>query len=367
MTAAGASPAASETPGETGVAIRNHHQERNSEMCTRILWTNEGQPILVARNMDWTERMGTKLYAMPRGIERQGMTPTNPMKWTSKYGSVVGAIWNAVSADGMNEAGLVANLQYLAESNYGERDDALPGVSVSIWVQYYLDNFATVADAVEATKKIQIAPFRAMHRGEIVDAPQHVSLADATGDSAIIEFLDGKPVIHHGKQYTVMTNSPPYGEQLVLLKQYEGLGGNKPLPGTADADDRFARSAYYVTKLPEQPANYQEAVAGLMTVIRDAATPIGFNDPVKPNVSATQWRTISDLTNKRYYFELTNMPNVVWMDLDKLDLREGAPIQVFDMASDLEASGNVSNKFVPAKAFEFVEAGTTFIEPGATV
>jgi penicillin V acylase-like amidase (Ntn superfamily) len=39
--------------------------------------------------MDWTERMGTKLYAMPRGIERQGMTPTNPMKWTSKYGSVV--------------------------------------------------------------------------------------------------------------------------------------------------------------------------------------------------------------------------------------------------------------------------------------
>jgi hypothetical protein len=36
--------------------------------------------------------MGTKLYVMPRGIERQGMTPTNPMKWTSKYGSVVGAI-----------------------------------------------------------------------------------------------------------------------------------------------------------------------------------------------------------------------------------------------------------------------------------
>jgi choloylglycine hydrolase len=156
-----------------------------------------------------------------------------------------------------------------------------------------------------------------------------------------------------------MTNSPPYDEQLVLLKQYEGLGGNKPLPGTADADDRFVRGAYYLTKLPEQPTSYQEAVAGVLTVIRNAATPIGANDPVKPNVSATQWRSIADLTNKRYYFEFTNMPNVVWMDLDKLDLDKGAPVQLFDMASDLEASGNVSSKFRPAEAFEFIEAGGT--------
>ena len=137
-------------------------------MCTRLLWTTEGQPVLVARNMDWTERMGTKLYAMPRGIERQGMTPTNPMKWTSKYGSVVGAIWNAASADGMNEAGLVANLLYLAESNYGDRDAALAGLSVSVWAQYYLDNFATVADAVEAAEIVQIVPFRLTHKLSLI-------------------------------------------------------------------------------------------------------------------------------------------------------------------------------------------------------
>ncbi|MDH3959974.1 MAG: linear amide C-N hydrolase [Desulfuromonadales bacterium] len=327
-------------------------------MCTRILWTTEGQPVLVARNMDWTERMGTKLYAMPRGIERQGMTSTNPMKWTSKYGSVVGAIWNSASADGMNEAGLVANLLYLAESNYGERDAALAGLSVSVWAQYYLDNFATVAEAVEATKTVQVVPFGLTHKGEAVDAPIHISLADATGDSAVIEILDGKPVIHHGKQFTVMTNSPPYDEQLILLKQYEGLGGNKPLPGTADADDRFVRSAYYLTKLPEQPTTYQEAVAGVLTVIRNAATPIGANDPVKPNVSATQWRTISDLTNKRYFFEFTNMPNVVWIDLDKLSLNEGAPVQAFDLAADLEASGQISDKFSDVKPFEFQTGGT---------
>ena len=234
----------------------------------------------------------------------------------------------------------------------------LPGVSVSVWIQYYLDNFETVLDAVEATKSIQLRTFELTHHGKQVDAPVHVSLADAKGDSAVIEILDGKPVIHHGKQYTVMTNSPPYDEQLVLMKQYEGLGGKKPLPGTAEAADRFVRGAYYLTKLPEEPSSYQEAVAGVLTVIRNMATPIGYNDPKAPNVSATQWRTIADLTNKRYYFEFTNMPNVVWIDLDDLNLKKGAPVQAFDLAADLEASGEVSAKFSDAKPVEFQAEGT---------
>jgi choloylglycine hydrolase len=51
-------------------------------------------------------------------------------------------------------------------------------------------------------------------------------------------------------------------------------------------------------------------------------------------------------------------PNVVWIDLDDLNLEEGAPIQAFDLASDLEASGEVSDKFNAAKPFEFQAEGT---------
>ena len=328
-------------------------------MCSRIIWTAEGQPVIVGRNMDWTERMGTKLYAMPKGIKRQGMVADNPAQWTSKYGSVVAAIWDCAVADGMNETGLTANALYLAETQYGDRDSARLGLSVSLWVQYYLDNFSTVSEAVQATRSLQVCPVEIIHRGEPADAPMHVSLADATGDSAVIEILDGKSVIHHGRQYAVMTNSPTYDEQLILLKQYAGLGGKKPLPGTAEAEDRFVRGAYYLTQLPEDPTSYPEAVAGVLSVIRNMATPIGFVDPVKPNVSPTQWRAISDLTNKRYYFEFTNMPNVVWMDLDKLNLRAGVEVQMFDLASDLESSGDVASRFRTATPIEFQKAGTT--------
>jgi choloylglycine hydrolase len=327
-------------------------------MCSRIKYQTESGTVIVGRNMDWTETMGTKLCIMPKGIERQGMVDENPLKWTSKYGSVVATVWDCCTADGMNEAGLTARMLYLAETQYGKRDTTRPGISVSIWVQYYLDNFTTVAEAVEATHSLQVCPLEIIHKGGTADAPQHVSLADASGDSAVIEILDGKPVIHHGPQYTVMTNSPTYDEQLVLLKQYEGLGGKKPLPGTAEAEDRFVRGAYYLTLLPTNPRSYREAVAGVLSVLRNMATPFGANDPVRPNISATIWRTVSDLTNKRYYFEQSDMPNVVWVDLEKLDLQAGAPVQMFDLEDDLGASGEVSERFRPAKPLEFQKAGT---------
>lgn len=68
---------------------------------------------------------------------------------------------------------------------------------------------------------------------------------------------------------------------------------------------------------------------------------------------------MSDLTNKSYYFEFTDMPKVVWIDLDKLNLEEGAPIQAFDMASDMNASGEVSGKFRPTKPIHFYKEGST--------
>jgi penicillin V acylase-like amidase (Ntn superfamily) len=333
--------------------------DMKAHACSRALWKPKGQPVLVGRNMDWTARMGTKLYVMPKGIEREGLVQDNPLKWTSKYGSVVATIWDGAAADGINEAGLNANVLYLAETKYGERDPARPGLSVALWVQYFLDNCGTVAEAVKAADSFQVRPFELIHQGQPADAPVHLSLADASGDSAIIEILDGKTVIHHGPQYTVMTNSPVYDEQLVLLKQYEGLGGKKPIPGTMEAEDRFARGAFYLTKLPEKPESYQAAVAGVLSVIRNMATPLGANDPARPNISATIWRTISDCTNKRYFFEFADMPNVVWIDLKKLNLDAGAQVQMFDLASDLEAAGEVSGKFRPTKEpFKWQKAGT---------
>ena len=325
--------------------------------CSRVLWVRSGQPVLVGRTMDWFEPMKTNLWALPRGIERTGLAGKNSLRWTSRYGSVVAVVYDFASADGMNEKGLAANILWLAEADYGHRDTKLPGLSVSLWAQYYLDNYATVAEAVEATEKggFQLVPVTVGIR-EKMSSTVHLSLADKSGDSAIIEYAGGKPMIYHGRQYTVMTNSPTFDQQLELAKQYKGLGGDQPLPGTSDAHDRFVRASYYVKHLP-MPANYREAVAAMLSVMRNVSAPFGTNEPGKPNISATIFRTVADLTNGVYFYESTSSPNIVWLELDHLKLAAGAPVEKLDLVDHSDLVGDVTRQFRPAAPFKFLSAG----------
>ncbi len=187
--------------------------------CSRVLWAKEGEPVLVGRNEDWFQSLETKIYAFPAGIERDGSVNENPLTWTSKYGSVSAVAYGIAIRDGINEMGLNANLLYLAESEFGDRDPYVPGMSVSIFAQWMLDNFATVDEIVAALEDVQLVPIKMMHDTTEVQSPFHYSVADASGDSAIIEVLGGEFVVHHGPEVTVMTNSPTYDQQLELAKQ----------------------------------------------------------------------------------------------------------------------------------------------------
>jgi penicillin V acylase-like amidase (Ntn superfamily) len=72
------------------------------------------------------------------------------LQWTSTYGSVGVSFYGVATVDGMNEKGLVANVLYLAESDYGTSVAGRPNMSIGGWAQYVLDSYATVAEAVAA-------------------------------------------------------------------------------------------------------------------------------------------------------------------------------------------------------------------------
>ena len=213
--------------------------------CTRVLWSGKGNtPVIVGRNMDWFEDMRSNLWILPRGMARDGLAAANPLKWTSKYGSVVVTSYEAGAGDGVNEKRLSGNLLYLVESDYGARDTGRPGLCVGLWLQFCLDNFASVAEAVAyfQSHDIQVLPATA---GDSAKKPisLHLSLGDPSGDSAVIEYIGGKARIHHGREARVMTNSPPFDQQLEGIHKYHGFGGTEPLPGTTAAADRFVRAA----------------------------------------------------------------------------------------------------------------------------
>lgn len=158
--------------------------------------------------MDWKSDIGTNLWLFPRGMKRSGEAGPNSLQWTSRYGSVIASGYDISTTDGMNEAGLVVNVLWLVELSYPEDDGKKAGLSIAAWAQYVLDNFPTVQEAVDTLSTEPFILVTDRVPGEDRLATLHLSISDATGDSAIVEYIGGRQVIHHSRQYQVMTNSP---------------------------------------------------------------------------------------------------------------------------------------------------------------
>ncbi|MFZ1876699.1 MAG: linear amide C-N hydrolase [Nitrososphaeraceae archaeon] len=221
-------------------------------MCSVIKWSDNGTAIVVARNMDWLENMRSNLWLFPRGINREGLAGKNSLTWASKYGSVITSAYDLASTDGMNEKSLACHMLWLAESDYGRRNENIPGLSVSLWLQFVLDNFANVDEVVTYVENhpFQILPCIVGTTGKVSEV--HMMIENVSGDAAIFEYTDGgKSQVYHNKGYNIMTNSPPSNKQLENLKQYQGFGGDRKLPGSTEAADRFVRVAYYQKSLPK--------------------------------------------------------------------------------------------------------------------
>lgn len=324
--------------------------------CTRLVYHGLNGQVITARSMDWKNDVATNLWIFPRGMSRSGEAGPNSVQWKSRYGSVIASGYDISTTDGLNEAGLMANVLWLVESEYPKPDSGKPGLTIAAWAQYVLDNFRTVQEAVDTLAKEPFTIVTDSVPGEKRLATLHLSLSDATGDSAIVEYIKGKQVIHHDRKYQVMTNSPIFDEQLALNEYWKQIGGTVMLPGTNRAADRFARASFYVNAIPKDE-NPNRALASVFSVIRNVSVPFGISTPNEPNISSTRWRTVADHQRKLYFFESVLTPNTFWVDLKAIDFSpETGKVKKLDLGPDQERtfSGDATGKFLPAEPFRFL-------------
>lgn len=328
-----------------------------ADACTRAVFLGDDNNTITARSMDWKSDVGTNLWIMPNKVARNGLAGPNSIQWTSKYGSVIASGYDLSSTDGVNEKGLVANLLWLVESEYPDpRKSKKPTLSLSLWAQYVLDNFATVNEAIAVLEKEPFIVVTDQVPGETRLAALHLSISDSTGDSAIIEYIGGKAVIHHNRKYQVMTNSPTFDKQLALNAYWQQIGGTVMLPGTNRASDRFARASFYINAVPKDK-NLEYSLASVFSVIRNASVPFGINTEEEPNISSTRWRTVVDHKHQLYFFESAISPNIFWVDLKDINFNDGLTRKL-DLGKDQSTiySGKANRNFVVAKPFKFLGA-----------
>lgn len=322
--------------------------------CTRVVYIGPDQTIVTGRTMDFSIDIPANLWIFPRGMERHGQVGPNSLRWVSRFGSIAASSWDIATPDGMNEKGLVANMLWLVQSEYPtfDKERGETGLTIAAWAQYVLDNYATVKEAVESLRKEDFVVVTDFIPGTDKFTTVHLSISDASGDSAILEYVEGKLVIHHDSSYQVMTNDPLFEEQLAISSYWKSIPGTIFLPGSNRASDRFVRASYYINAIP-QTSDPLVSVASVFSVIRNVSVPYGISTEGQPHISSTRWRVVADQKRLVYYFENVLTPNVLWVDLRQVNLSPGQPVRKLALDAGQIYAGNAHEHFIETEPFEF--------------
>lgn len=267
--------------------------------CTTFLIKDKNGNPVFGRNFDFPVGMG-HIEINYRGMNKTAFIrpPEKPLSWVSEYGSIsFNQIGREFPYGGMNEAGLVIEQMWLQEARYPETDNRY-GLSELNWIQYQLDNAATVQDVIDSDALVRIS-------GTSV-ATLHFLVADAGGDVATIEFLDGIMIVHRGAglPYPVLANCT-YQTSVNYKESKDKMENRQFNPWTENSSGRFAKAAGMIEKYDgnEDIIDYSFRIL----------------DSVAQN-PGTQWSIAYDIKKREIHYKSTQNNSVQKVSLNDFDL-----------------------------------------------
>ncbi len=225
------------------LAVDSHH-------CSTVAFRNSRGETLLGRNFDWKHNACLILKIHRAGavssvavidlaylnLDRTDLDETSlvdriPLLFSPYY-----------VMDGMNRHGVAVSDMSLRETE-ASYDPARPDVLSSTAMRLVLDYAKTTEEAVDLLTKYNI---------RFVDVSCHYMIADAHGDSAVVEFIDGQlQITYSNKNWQVCTNSRIWGTSeeecdlrcnryRVASEQLDSLGGETDVDGIMEVMDSVA-------------------------------------------------------------------------------------------------------------------------------
>jgi choloylglycine hydrolase len=181
------------------------------------------QNMLLAKNFDWKAGHGY-IFKNKKGQKKYayGFYGTNQAQWVSQYGSVTfNQFGKEFPIGGINEAGLVVEQLYKAYSIYP--NNGQPSISESEWIQFQLDSYATASEVMTHLHELTIHPIETVQ----------FFIADQTGNAFVLEYKEGKTIIHPIEGTDQVITNAPYNE---CQKYYENHKNNVDKNSRGDLD-----------------------------------------------------------------------------------------------------------------------------------
>lgn len=269
--------------------------------------------VYVAKNYDWMPLHGHgAVFVNKRGVAKRAQTlrTKNALEWTSKFGSITfSQMGLEFPVSGINEAGLSAEILQLGETNHIPESDPRPALNEAQWLQFQLDNFATLNEVLDHVDN---------YRVEKAFLGVHYFVCDRTGECGIFEYLDGHLVVHSGSnlKLKVLTNSP-YEQSVGSMKpEIAKLG---LFPNSDKSLKRFAKATHLLEHRPQNGETAGDFAFGVLAQIE-------MNTFLR-----TQWSLVYDLEKGHVEFKTKDQPSRKSLDLSSFDFSCATPALMMDI------------------------------------
>ena len=289
--------------------------------CTTFC-LRKGREAVFGKNYDWSVGDGL-VIVNKRGMAKTAALPPRdkPAQWISRYGSLTfNQYGREFPSGGLNEAGLAVELMWLDETLY-PAPDARPALGCLEWIQYQLDNYATVGEVVKNAGKLRVSS----------EAKVHYLACDKSGSCAAVEFLDGKPAVHAGPSLPAKALANHSYEDSLRFRA-RSRGQAKALQGTGSLQ-RFARAS----------ARVEEYAA------RGKGEPVQYAFETLDEVaqgSYTRWSIVYDLQAGRVHWRTRENRRVRSAALSSFDFSCATPVKILGID---DGAGDVARRFAEYK------------------
>ncbi len=330
------------------------------QACTGIKLKADDGSIVTGRTMEFGMKSPTAISIVPRGSDTTAMGSNGKegLKWKSTYGTVGVCAWGQPKwyVEGLNEKGLAAGVFYLP--GFGKYQTAKPGdesrsISQNDHIYYVLSTSATVDEALKALEKVIVvaadaSPAIVTDPAMRSAMPFHMRITDAGGRSVVVEYT-ARGVQVYENPLGVITNAPTFDWHLLNMHNYVNLrvndvppvefdgkkitqfgmgSGLKGLPGDFTPPSRFVRATIFtMNTVPGKTGS--EAASQAWHLLHLFDIPSGISGSMVNGTmvyDTTQWSSVTDQRNLRFYYNNYDDYRVRMVDLKRADLNAGKPV-----------------------------------------
>lgn len=304
-------------------------------MCTAA--TYKTQDFYFGRTLDYEFSYGDDIVITPRNFPFHFIEKETINSHYAIIGMAHIAKNNPLYYDAVNEKGLgMAGLNFVGNAVYFDKNEEKDNIAQFELIQWILCQCGTVKEARALIEKINLVniPFSK----ELPVAQLHWIIADRDSSIVVESVSDGIKIYEN--PVGVLTNNPPFDEQLFSLNNYINLSAKSPqnqfapdfqlqqysrgmgaigLPGDLSSQSRFVRASF-VKMNSVSCDSEQESVSQFFHILNSVDNQRGCCELDNGEYEITIYTSCCNTDKGIYYYTSYNNHQITAVDMNKEDL-----------------------------------------------